>query len=361
MSFNTALCFPETRAEPFSRRFLPLFFDNLLYFTPANPTSESTGSAEDQVLLSFRNPFSDEPDSSRFDRLAAELAGRGREYYRHFLAARPPAGGGTAEEASVASLVSLLAGQKPEMDSMESRQRERHWQARLVLLLSTLLAEEETTVAQCLQEIAARKREMLTALQGIDEENPVDCGKTWLPSRPFYPDYSPPQLKNLLQAFATFYLIDDAVQDALPCTAHSAGANLLFELYEKKSRQPAIELASLQLPAILPADNDEGQAQFLTFRQQTGITRQNLCELLQKCATEKAVAEKLLPQIRQEATCFNTISETAAKSKGARLTVHLLPAMPLPALLGFAFPQAAPHAPVAADGSNGLLALLSPL
>ncbi|MEJ2689802.1 MAG: hypothetical protein P8130_07605, partial [Deltaproteobacteria bacterium] len=210
MTFNTALCFPETRSEPFSLRFLPLFFDTLLYFIPTNLTPAKLTDKDNQAKLSYRNPFADDQDSSRFDRLAAELGGRGREYYRHFLSAQPQSGGGQSAESPISTLISLITGQKPEQNIAENRQRERHWHARLVLLLSDLLAEEEAEIAQSLQNIAARKRQMLAAIQGTEEELPSVAGQGELPNRPFYPDYSPPQLKNLLQAFATFYLNDDA-------------------------------------------------------------------------------------------------------------------------------------------------------
>ncbi len=89
--------------------------------------------------------------------------------------------------------------------------------------------------------------------------------------------------------------------------------------------------------------------------------RQTLCGLLQTCAAEPGGDEDLLRQLRQAAASFNSISEVAAKGQGAaRLSFYLLPAMPLAALFRTAFPQAAPDAP-AADGTNGLLAVLSPL
>lgn len=357
MTFNTALCFPETSSEPFSRRFLPFFFDTLCYFTPASLQSEETTTTEKLVQFSFRNPFAEDRDSSRFASLAEELGGRGREYYRHFLSSQPAAAGGAGEESSVAALVSLVTGQTPIQDDEETRQRERHWQARLVLLLATLLTEEEEEIAKSLEEVAARKRQILSALQGTEEKMTFGAGQAWLPSRPFYPDYSPPQLKNLLQAFATFYLSDATAQQALPCTANSAGADLLLELYEKKNRQAAIELTTVHLPAMAAPDGAKDLPQ-LSFRQQTEQTRRALGGLLQQCTAQAGLDEELRGQVQQAAATFNAMSE-ATKAHGAWLTFYLLPGTPLATLLRAVFPQAAPAAP-AANGANGLLALLRP-
>ncbi|MEJ2689964.1 MAG: hypothetical protein P8130_08435, partial [Deltaproteobacteria bacterium] len=84
--------------------------------------------------------------------------------------------------------------------------------------------------------------------------------------------------------------------------------------------------------------------------------------LLRECATATAVGENLERQVQKEAASFNTIAAgTSAKGQGARLAFYLLPAMPLSALFRTAFPLAALDAPETADGTNGLLALLSPL
>ncbi len=253
MIFDTTLCFPETRPEPFSRRYLPLFFETLFYFTPTNPTLATTACPDGQGQFSLRNPFADDRDSSRFARLARELAGRGREYYRHFLAAQPQTGGGSITETSVASLVSLFTGQSPEMSDSENQQRQRRWHARLVLLLATLLTEDETRNRQMSGKTLPPVNDRCWPLcREREEQMPPIGGPACSPGRPFYPEYSPQQLKNLLQAVATFYLSDATARQALPCTTHSAGADLLFELYEKKSRQSAIELASLRLPTDGP-------------------------------------------------------------------------------------------------------------
>ena len=358
MTLDIALCFPETRPEPFSLRFLPLFFDSLLYFTPTGPSPESSATIEAKPLYSFRNPFADDEDSSRFDRLAEELAGKGREYYRHFLASLPQPGGSMGES-SVASLISLFTGKKAGESQEMDEKREQQWHSRLFLLLSTLLGEEEADIARNLDSMAARKQRMLAALHGLGDQGSTNSGNRPA-ARPFYPEYSSQQLKNLLQAFACFFLAAPEAKEAVLCTAHSGVGDLLLELYEKQSRSTAIELAALILPAGPKAKAEVRHDHRISFRRDTATMREILLDLLENCATSATADQALRQQVRQAAASFNEDALKTARGNDAKLTMYLLPGMPLATLFSRTFPKT-----VAVESnprqSSGLLAILTPV
>jgi len=359
MTLHNALCFPETRPEPFSRRFLPLFFESLLYFTPTSRPLIRAATSDSEKYLSYRNPFANDEDSRRFDRFAEDLCGRGREHYRHFLSSLPKTEG-AATESSVADLISVFTGLESGERHEADEQREKRWHARLILLLSALLTEEEAEIARNLATIANRKRQMMAALQGIEDAIPNAAGQNWLPNRPFYSEYSSPQLKNLLKAVASFFLADAEARNAMPCTAHAGAADLLLELYEKQNRSPAIELAYLILPACTNTETVAREEHRLEFRQKTAAIRQTLIPLLEACTIATAVDDELRRQVQQAAASFNDIAAATTQKNAAKLVIYLLPTMPLATLFRTTFPQVAPEASRSRQ-ANGILSLLTPI
>ena len=142
-----ALLFPECTPIGSGPSFLLTFFDDIGYFPPSPHAKRPNILPQGEGLFSPIDPFLQDEDNDRFESLVRELEGRGREYYLHTLSAMSSASDGS-EESSVSSLISMLT-QTPLPESPTSRKdRQRRWQARLILQLSVMLAEEEDEISQ---------------------------------------------------------------------------------------------------------------------------------------------------------------------------------------------------------------------
>jgi hypothetical protein len=355
----TALCFPESIPDPRSSPALLFFFDSLCYFR-ANESPPPAPRLDRKTPSPFVYlcPFKEDADSERFRQLVKDLNGRGREFYLHSLASFTRQTGST-EESSVFSLFTLLTGRTEEIHSADQTLREKRWQARLLLQLSAMLAEEEQEIAGAFAKISRQRAKMLAALQGDDEDNRLYAAPPLAGSQHILDAFSQVQLSALLEAWFFFYAAAPETQGALLCASLPTVAEILIEAYEKKTRQPPIEL--LRLPLHFSGDLeqapfDEQRAAFLEKSRELRLT---MAELLKQSRTAKDPAA-LCSSFAGAASAFEQLQPKSSEGECRDLVFYCLPGMPAASLGSHLFPKLPPHSPaIPADGSNELLAVLS--
>lgn len=186
-------------------------------------------------------------DRARFLTMIHEIKGHAADFSGGFLAALSNDALADRGESSVWQLVANLHGKKktPDQDPLLV---EKLWQARLVLKLAEVLAEERAEIARALTEFGARELAVFDALKGeFDEqdeceeffrENDLNLGL----------GQAAPQVRHLLKAWGTLFALDHREHSFL-VTECEACAATLFDAWEELTAGRPQLLVELELPA----------------------------------------------------------------------------------------------------------------
>lgn len=216
-------------------------------------------------------------DLTRFLHLVDQIANRGEEYPAQ-LTALTLAGCSAARDSGENSSREIIralqpgAAQNEEGTRIAAEQREKLWQARLVLAIGELLDRQEQEIAHRLEMLGAEETGLLRELQGEDELS----GAAELFALQQAPQAAQPQLThcgNIARRFAAWqrlYREADLQNRSLLLTASPDAADLLTIAYEKLSGRQPLTIAALPLPTSI--GNSEAEA----YRTASQFTTENL-------------------------------------------------------------------------------------
>jgi len=351
-----ALLLPECDPIGAGTPSLLSFFDLIGYFSPDASGKLDFCPPQAEPLFTSICPFAEDADNERFRQLIKELRGRGREFYLHSLSAMPAAAS-AGEESSVSSLLSLITGQTTGQQAAERKEQAKRWQARLILQLSLLLSEEEEEINRSLAAVSSQRKNMLAALQGIEEEQTEPTSPA-MPKANILAAFNDTQQRNQLYAWSYFYLNSPAAQRMLPCTSLPAVTESLYEAYERKTGQKPVELCRLLLPSLGGLE----QASFyeqrsLLFKRTDGV-RLRLADLLLQAREDRLSSADLHEACVAVADEWKEKAPQEEGKPAGELSLIHLPALPIDSLLASLFPGALP-AKIQDVSASGVFAALS--
>ena len=313
---TSALIFPETEPSIPGVAKLLIFFTALSYYLPTE-----TDGAINRSSNFFTNlctgyapaPLGD--DLSRFKQLLREMeTSRPDELSRLFSTAKAPMAAGHArdqDETSAAGVFSALH-KDAEMKS-RTRNKERLWQARLVLKLAEILDRREAEIRQGLARVSSVEQKVFASLAGSDEAEVADLtelsGRNKL-QRPNSDDNLPHEstletsgmiIPLRLKAWAELYLADSPdLHPLILATANAETGAILLDGYENTWRRDPEKIFSLSIPAVNPANIEGAGGRYLASRNAFRAAAQENTEYFARFLQETAVFAGLEPGNRQE-------------------------------------------------------------
>ena len=329
---TSALIFPETEPSVPGMAKLLLFFDALSYYLPTE--SDGTGSRADSFFTNLCTAYAPAPlggDLSRFNRLLREMeTSRTDELARLFSAANTAFATGQVRdqyETSAGNLYSAL--QKDTGMQINNLNKERLWQARLILKLAEMLDKKEAEVRLGLAQVSAVEQKVFASLEGSGDAKTGGLTELYGHNKPqqpgtdeILPAQYPLETSGLLiplrlKAWAELYLADPSGSYPLMLvTANPESGAMLLDGYENVWRRDADKLFSLSIPAVNPVDMGEAGDQYLSarnaFREAARDNMKYLAGFLQETASVACSG----PPAREDSGLAENVSAWEAKVKG---------------------------------------------
>lgn len=266
----SALYFPETIPDPKVSARLLLFFETITHY---QPSEDATGDATtgEEILRGYPPaPLGD--DLEEFNRTLKHLRNR-QDPPGHLrslsLAALSDGFAADKDEASSAGLVTAMLRQGRTDHTGQNIGQPELWQARLVLRLAEALDLEEREINQGFASIANHEHQLFESLRGPENgEETSDAEDKNLSSlaNPLITlglstgSPNTPIPEHRIKAWARLFLADQTPQRPhLLATTRPEAADLLFENYEKLTKQQPVQLFAISLPD-LPELSEAGWA-----------------------------------------------------------------------------------------------------
>ncbi|MBU0479602.1 MAG: hypothetical protein KKG47_00740 [Proteobacteria bacterium] len=198
------------------------------------------------------------PEKNLFVRMLADLKANQADYYGGLLSFISTAARYDVDESSVWSLVSRLHRGDARKEGGR-KAADRLWQARLILKLAEILADEEREVGLVLNDVRRKERELFVALHG-DEAGVEDSDDDLIPA-PAAPTAGRHLNEHvLLAAWGCLHALDPAESSFL-VTDNDGCAGLLLDLWERKMGREPERLFEAGLPERAGAEGDPCQAE----------------------------------------------------------------------------------------------------
>lgn len=266
----TALYCPHTTIKP-DRVFADLLlFEKIIHFQVME--DEKPNDWNDLIHSYPPIPFG--KDLARFQHLIADLKGHENEFYAGQLSSMALEQMENRDEDTVRGLISAISNEEGEQKDKNNKERERFWQARLLLRLAEIMAEEEEELQHRLTATDHNESLLLEALKGeLEEEGlhiPSAISPNTLPVRP----------EVLLRAWGTLLLADENEKPKILLTDSQDFAEPFFEANEAISGQRPKRLCRLPLPHTLGMDEKNYLATRENFRNQASETLARLTRIL---------------------------------------------------------------------------------
>lgn len=262
----SALVTSETLPDQQATGPLLVFLDQLVYYQPTEQPHPRISSLTANDVAEGISPLPLGADLGRFTRLTDEMRQHGREYCQSYLENLPQPTAPDRDEASTERLAATLAGRRPTDASgitQSDQEKERIWQARLLLVLAEKLIEEEDDLSRQMQAIDQQKKNLLASLQGEfdDAEESDEDLNEFLTAGQLQRRHADSRLFPILnKAWATFHLRDSACSAGILLAHSPDAAQFLLDGYEKYFKTAPTELCSLHLP-LTPWVEDEEYAE----------------------------------------------------------------------------------------------------
>ncbi|HSL39728.1 MAG TPA: hypothetical protein VK857_05095 [Desulforhopalus sp.] len=216
-------------------------------------------------------------DLARFLHLVDQIANHGKEYPAQ-LTALTLAGFSAARDSGENSSREIIralrpgAAQHDEGAYLAAEQREKLWQARLVLVIGEMLDRQEQEIVHHLEILSAEETGMLRELQG-EEEFSEAAELFTLQQAPQTAQLQLTHSGNIARRFAAWqrlYREADLQDRSLLLTASPDTADLLTIAYEKLSGRQPLTIAALPLPESI------GDSEAEAYRAASQFTEENL-------------------------------------------------------------------------------------
>jgi len=307
---SSVLLFPETEPSIQDIGKLLFFFKSLSYYLPTESDAEG---ANDQHI--FKNlctgyvPAPLDEDLSRFNHLLREMENsRSDDLARLFSSAQAPIATGQIRDKDEASSGSVFAALHKDNENIAYvEQKERLWQARLILKLAEILSRRENEVRQGLARISSKEQNIFASLEGNSEpelNDPVQFSDpeepAQLKSKIEYPeDYSAGASAMIIplrvKAWAELFLADSSASRPriIVTTSHDSGT-ILLDRYENTWRKIPQKLFSLPVPTFPGLDSSESiNEQYISTRNKLHLAAKEDLEHFESVLREAAVLQDI--------------------------------------------------------------------
>jgi hypothetical protein len=362
--------FPDT--DPFRETRYPLLLlcAPLLYLQPVEADPDRSDDSDEPDLFMERGlcqahtPAPLGPDRERFQRLIKDIRERRDDYAAQLSAltvaslSAPPT---ERSEESRHQIVSALLNRHGVADDKTAQAGElERWQARLVLIIAEMLAEEEDTLRTDLELLSERELDMLRSLQGedsLEEDNPL-AELERIKSRLATP--RPGAFKVRFKAWLKLMRATEAPQADLWLASSMDAADQVFEVLDRDRQATAVPILTVPLPQSIAASPRYVVEQIEEFHRQAAevlaAIAADLKSIRERDYPAIAQPEDLLPSANNSTDRWSTLLDQhfPASSHGrSSLTFYLLPGRTVPELLSLGSASADKGRPL-----HGLLAVL---
>lgn len=234
----TALYCPHTSIRP--DRVFPelILFEEIIFFQ----AMEDEKSASWNQLIHGYPPIPFGDDLARFQHLIADLKGHENEFYAGQLSSMALEQMENRDEDTVRGLISAISKGEKKQEDKNNKERERLWQARLLLRLAEIMVQEEEELQDQLAAADHDEARLLEALKGELEEEGL-----YIPSA-VNPDTLPVRPEVLLRAWGILLLADTREKPEILLTDSQDFAEPFFEANEAMTGQRPRRLCRLPLP-----------------------------------------------------------------------------------------------------------------
>ena len=314
---SSVFLFPETEPSIQDIGKLLFFFKSLSYYLPTESDAEG---ANDQHI--FKNlctgyvPAPLDEDLLRFNHLLREMENsRSDDLARLFSSAQAPIATGQIRDKDEASSGSVFAALHKDNENIAYvEQKERLWQARLILKLAEILSRRENEVRQGLARITSKEQNIFASLEGDSEtelKDPVQFSDpeepAQLKSKVEYPeDYSAGASAMIIplrvKAWAELFLADSSAdRSGIIVTASPDSGSILLDGYENTWRKTPQKLFSLSIPTFPGLDSREStKEQYISSRNRLRLTAKEDLEHFENVLNETAVSRDISSSRHQE-------------------------------------------------------------
>ena len=348
------LYFPDTVIATDGQSPLFLFFTPVHFLQPVEtdesddstdgPAIRSTDTFMDTGFCQGHTPVPLDADRDRFLHLVHDIEKRKDDYAAQLSAltiASMSAPKKRDEETGFAIVSSLLGGLDTNETEKTAAQQAELWQARLVLAIGEILDREEEEIADALSLLDKSKTDLFARLLGKDEEE-EDAPFTDLAQLKEKIDLPRPGMtKNRLKAWLSLYRAGRLPHWWLWTTTRPEAADILLEMYEKKSGRAALPLLQLELPAATGIELQDHMNKITAFRKEAGpLTARIAGEFNRIIQLDLAAAlepNAILPEGKAWGEQWATLLEAHFPAELYGRTpfcFHLLCNLPLPELAG---------------------------
>lgn len=162
------------------------------------------------------------------------------------------------EDSETSILSSLLSPGVLEAQAEQQEKEERLWQARLVLAIGEILDIEDEEIARNLALLEDEQAGLFKELHGDGEATEEDspfAELSQLESHLFSPHSG--NINGRFNGWKTLYLESRFDQGEMFLTSSKAGGDIMLELYEKITGEPAHLLEGLELPGLIGWSGEE--------------------------------------------------------------------------------------------------------
>ena len=345
------LYFPDTVIATDGQSPLFLFFDKVHFLRPVE-TDESGDSADgpatgspdtfmDGGFCQGHTPVPLGADRDRFLHLVHDIERRKDDYAAQLSAltiASMSAPGKGDEDTGFAIVSSLLGGLDTNEAKETAAQEAEIWQARLVLTIGEILDREEEEITDALSILDRSKTDLFDRLLGRDEEE--DAPFTDLAKLKEKIDLPRPgMIKSRLKAWISLYRAGHLSNWWLWTTSRMEAADILLEMYEKKTGRTARSFWQIELPAATGIELQDHMNKITAFKKEAEpLTARITSKFNKMIHLDPAVTpepEAVLPEGRAWGEQWDSLLERHFPAELYGRTpfcFHLLRGLPLPEL-----------------------------
>jgi hypothetical protein len=315
-SLNT-LFFPGT--EIYSIRQYPIFllFQKLHLIKPVEDDLVGSGNEfSDSFIKSgfcqVHTPCPLGEHRNRFLHLIEDIRNRKDDYTAQLsalvLAANSGRSGRSAidEDSERGIIASLLTPDDQKAKSLLADKEGKLWQARLVLAIGEILDLEEEEIAAKLAILEDDQAGLFRALHGeieeLEEDNPF-AELNQLENNIVAANTG--NIKKRFNGWKTLFLESDMPEFEVFFTTSQDAADLLLELYEQKTNQPALPAATLDLPGLIGWNSEEASQAAVKFHEDN----RDLLSRIYACLADLAQQDALPNHEMQIDNAFAAMTE----------------------------------------------------
>jgi hypothetical protein len=284
------LYFPDTIINTDAQSALFLLFNPVHVLQPVemneadDPTAEPIDTFMDKGFCQVHTPAPLGEDRDRFLHLVNDIKMRKDDYAAQLSSlaiASMSASKGGGEESRQAIVSSLFGGPQDLAAKEKAAQQAEIWQARLVLSIGEVLDREEEEIADALSILDKSETDLFDRLLGKDEEiEDEDLFKDLTELRQKVNLPRPGMIKNRLKAWLSLYRSGNLPDWWLWTTTRPEAADILLEMFEKKTGRAAIPFLQLELPAATGIELQDHLDKIESFRREAQALLAGITEKL---------------------------------------------------------------------------------